>query len=120
MDGRDRSNGGVRHVGGVTSPEAGNGVVGLHMYTRASSGKLAKLGVASSCLLDVPRWDFNWQGIYELEEPVPISPTLYQIYLECHFDNTGNDNAAAPTIGPCVGSPLPWPSGATPPEGDRA
>ena len=65
----------------------------LHMHTRASSGKLAKLGAASACLLEVPRWDFNWQGIYELEEPVPISPTLDQIYLECHYDNTGNDNA---------------------------
>ena len=65
----------------------------LHMHTRASSGKLMKLGVTPECLLDVPRWDFNWQGIYELEEPVPISPTLDPIYLECHYDNTGNDNA---------------------------
>ena len=65
----------------------------LHMHTHASSGKLGKLGVDSACLLDVPRWDFNWQGIYELEEPVPISPTLDQIYLECHYDNTGNENA---------------------------
>ncbi len=41
-------------------------------------------------LLDVPRWDFNWQHRYQLREPVrlPAGTTLTAI---AHYDNSSNN-----------------------------
>jgi hypothetical protein len=45
-------------------------------------------------LLDVPRYDFNWQNTYELAEPKPL-PKGTEIRCEATFDNSPN-NAANP------------------------
>jgi hypothetical protein len=65
---------------------------GVHMHTRGVRATLTveRGGGGSDCLLDVPRWDFNWQGQYELAAPVPIDPTD-QVRIECHFDNSQGD-----------------------------
>jgi hypothetical protein len=42
---------------------------------------------SSDCLLDVPRWDFHWQGGYGFTHPKRMNPGD-QLYLECHWDNT--------------------------------
>ena len=39
------------------------------------------------CLMDLPRWDFNYQEIYFLEEPVIIEDGD-QISLRCVYDNS--------------------------------
>lgn len=65
---------------------------GVHMHTRGVRASLQVLrqgGSPGDCLIDVPRWDFNWQGTYDLDEPVLVN-TSDQIRLECHFDNSGN------------------------------
>jgi peroxiredoxin len=41
-------------------------------------------------LLDVPRYDFNWQIIYLLKKPKHI-PAGTVIYLEAHYDNSANN-----------------------------
>jgi hypothetical protein len=43
-------------------------------------------------LLDVPRYDFNWQLVYVLEEPkrIPAGSTLR---CEAHYDNSANNLA---------------------------
>lgn len=66
---------------------------GVHMHTRGVRASLNVIGQGGSqgdCLVDVPRYDFNWQGTYELKEPVLVN-TSDQIRLECHFDNSGSD-----------------------------
>ena len=44
-----------------------------HMHERGLSMQIEVVGVADACLLDIPRWDFNWQLTYWFEEPVEIS-----------------------------------------------
>jgi hypothetical protein len=41
-------------------------------------------------LLDVPRYDFNWQIIYLLKEPKLI-PARTVVHLEAHYDNSANN-----------------------------
>jgi hypothetical protein len=41
----------------------------------------------SSCLLDIPDWDFNWQGAYQLAEPVTLAPGD-ALEMRCSWDNS--------------------------------
>ncbi len=65
----------------------------LHMHTK---GKAARLAIEhadgqSSCLVDIKRWDFDWQRPYRLMEPVEVDPGD-SISLSCTWDNsTAND-----------------------------
>lgn len=75
---------------------------GLHMHTR---GTTANIGVTRAeggdeCLLDIPRWDFNWQGGYALAEPVTVQPGD-GLYIECRWDNSTTNQ---PSVG---GMPMP-------------
>ena len=38
-------------------------------------------------LLDIPRWDFNWQGVYNLATPIDIEPGD-TIHMACAWDNS--------------------------------
>ena len=44
-------------------------------------------GNSETCLMDIPRWDFNWQGYYYYENPITI-PGGARLELECEFDNS--------------------------------
>jgi hypothetical protein len=48
----------------------------------------------SEVLLDVPRYDFNWQNTYELAEPKRL-PKGTRLHCIAHFDNSA-DNLANP------------------------
>jgi len=68
--------------------------VGGHMHqlgTRISTWVERSDG-SSECLLDIPDWDFSWQGSYELAKPVTIRPGD-ETWLECHWDNTEENQA---------------------------
>lgn len=39
------------------------------------------------CLIDMPRWDFNWQRAYWLENPSRV-PTQGVVRLTCRYDNS--------------------------------
>lgn len=41
---------------------------------------------SEECMLDIPQWDFHWQGSYRFTETKTFSPGD-KIYLECHWDN---------------------------------
>ncbi len=41
-------------------------------------------------LLSVPRYDFNWQSVYRLAEPLAI-PKYTKIHCIAHFDNSANN-----------------------------
>ena len=61
---------------------------GLHMHTRGTQAKIevVRAGGQSECLLDIPRWNFHWQGMYEYKQPKAWSPGD-ELRLECHYDN---------------------------------
>lgn len=63
---------------------------GLHMHTRGTHARteIHGAGGASQCLLEIPSWNFHWQGSYELATPATLSPGD-SLYLECHWDNAG-------------------------------
>ena len=68
--------------------------VGPHMHKRGISERLelAKAdGSGTSCLLDVPRWDFNWQFAYFFETPVRVMPDDL-LRMTCRYDTRGETN----------------------------
>ncbi|NVB42639.1 monooxygenase [Pseudenhygromyxa sp. WMMC2535] len=64
----------------------------LHMHLLGERGHLevAKSGDEASCLLEIDEWDFNWQGSYQLEEPVEFGPGD-SLELGCVFDNSAEN-----------------------------
>jgi hypothetical protein len=41
-------------------------------------------------LIDIPRWDFYWQGTYTLQKPLKMLPD-YMIHADVTYDNTVNN-----------------------------
>jgi hypothetical protein len=41
-------------------------------------------------LLSVPRWDFNWQNVYQLKEPLKV-PKGARLHAVAHWDNSRNN-----------------------------
>jgi mono/diheme cytochrome c family protein len=63
---------------------------GLHMHYLGTRGtiRVIRPDATEQCVLEIPRWDFNWQYGYLLSETIPFELGLDQLYLECHWDNT--------------------------------
>jgi len=63
--------------------------VSLHMHEHGASGSLAieRADGSVECLLNIDRWDYDWQGDYYLAEPVRID-SGDKLKVECHFDNS--------------------------------
>jgi hypothetical protein len=81
--------------------------VGTHMHyvgtdmrigiTRATPGDEP----ADECLLDTPKWDFNWQRGYRYDVPIDQAPTAKTgdvINLRCTYDNSMNNPAVATAL----------------------
>jgi len=62
---------------------------GFHMHTLGTQGEIEiqRQGGGAECMLDIPRWDFHWQGTYKFVEPKVVRPGD-KLYIECHWDNT--------------------------------
>jgi len=62
----------------------------LHMHTRGVSARfdIRRGGdkAKTECMLDIPNWDFHWQGSYPFKTPKTFQPGD-TLYLECHHDN---------------------------------
>lgn len=69
-----------------------------HMHYRGKSFRLVgRKGEQAEVLLDVPRYDFNWQHNYELKSPRPLGD-FERIEFEARFDNsTANPANPDPT-----------------------
>jgi hypothetical protein len=50
-------------------------------------GTRIRVSAGNQCLVDIPNWDFNWQGFYLYETPVEISAGT-SLNLECWYDNS--------------------------------
>jgi hypothetical protein len=59
----------------------------MHKLGVAEQGWIEHADDTETCLLDVPRWDFNWQLTYVFEEPVIIQPDD-RIGMRCTYDST--------------------------------
>lgn len=69
-------------------------LIGLapHMHFRGKSFRMTGVWPdgREDVLLDVPRYDFNWQTNYRLEEPI-VLPAGFQIACEASFDNSAEN-----------------------------
>jgi hypothetical protein len=59
----------------------------MHKLGRSGQARLVRSDGSSETILDIPRWDFNWQREYQLEVPIGFSPGD-SIELECVWDNS--------------------------------
>lgn len=50
-------------------------------------GTKIKVTAGNQCLVDIPDWDFNWQGFYLYEDPIDVSAGT-RLELECWYDNS--------------------------------
>lgn len=61
-----------------------------HMHRRGVSQRLERVKANGEveCLLDIPRWDFNWQRTYWYANPINIEMTD-TLRITCTFDTNG-------------------------------
>ena len=66
-----------------------------HMHFRGKSFRVTTIsGDQEEILLDVPNYDFNWQHLYGLKQPLPLG-TLDHLKFVATFDNS-KDNPVNP------------------------
>jgi len=65
-----------------------------HMHVRGKSMEYTAIypNGDRQVLLNVPRYDFNWQMTYQLEQPI-VLPKGTQILVQAHYDNSPNNPA---------------------------
>jgi hypothetical protein len=69
---------------------------GTHMHTHGRSMRvMLRHGDTGEeeCLLETPRWDFNWQRAYMYDAPISALSTMGNgdtLTLRCSYDNTSN------------------------------
>lgn len=54
-----------------------------HMHTKATRARILRNG---ETLLEIPKWNFHWQGGYQLVTPIRVVPTD-MLTIECTYDN---------------------------------
>ncbi|MCA9682220.1 MAG: hypothetical protein KC457_08495, partial [Myxococcales bacterium] len=66
--------------------------VGTHMHYVGVDMKISVLrGGEEFCVVQTPKWDFNWQRVYDIDLPLDQLPTLQGgdiVKLTCTYDNT--------------------------------
>ena len=61
----------------------------LHMHTLGKWGKMEieRRTGTTECMVDIPRWNFHWQGQYSFKQSKVVSAGD-RIAVECHWDNS--------------------------------
>ena len=64
-----------------------------HMHVRGKGFQVnSRQSEQSEILLDVPRYDFNWQHVYELSEPIKLD-RIDKLEFTARFDNSSKNPA---------------------------
>jgi len=63
----------------------------MHVRGKAFEARLRQ-GDTTRTLLQVPRYDFNWQHVYELTEPIPLA-SVDRVEFTVRFDNSSANPA---------------------------
>lgn len=58
-----------------------------HLHGTHSTLEVTKDGAPKQCLLDIPNWDFHWQGSYAFVDPKVVNPGD-SFHIACHWDNS--------------------------------
>jgi peroxiredoxin len=75
-----------------------------HMHWRGRDYRYEVIypGGKKETLLSVPRWDFNWQSVYQLREPLQL-PKGARLHAVAHWDNSRNN-----PLNPDPDKAVPW------------
>ncbi len=73
-----------------------------HMHKVGVDMKTSVVGANDeTCLVQTPRWDFNWQRIYEYDAPMESMPLLSPgdaVRVRCTYDNVIDNPAVAAAL----------------------
>jgi hypothetical protein len=53
-----------------------------------------QITLGNECVMDIPKWDFNWQQPYWLETPLQVGGAQ-EIKVTCTWDNPGTSNVTS-------------------------
>jgi hypothetical protein len=81
-----------------------------HLHGTHSTLEVVKANGTKQCLLDIPAWDFHWQGSYALTTPRVVNPGD-SLRIECHWDNSDARQPLGPDGRPAMPQPLNWGEG---------
>lgn len=70
----------------------------MHLLGRSMSVTATPPGGPPRCLVNVPDWDFHWQGFYAYKTPVPV-PLFSTLALAATYDNSAA-NPENPNVPP--------------------
>jgi uncharacterized protein (TIGR03437 family) len=71
----------------------------MHLLGKRIKVEVTKPGATTpDCLIDIPDWDFNWQGSYLYKNPIDLTGGA-RLKLTCNFDNS-TDNPLNPNNPP--------------------
>lgn len=75
--------------------------VGPHMHLLGAKYKVFAVGLVNDTipLINIPKWDFNWQGVYSFRNPIKLG-TNYKIIGQGEYNNTTSnlDNPNNPPV----------------------
>jgi Copper type II ascorbate-dependent monooxygenase, C-terminal domain/Copper type II ascorbate-dependent monooxygenase, N-terminal domain len=64
-----------------------------HMHTRGTKLHYeARFGDETTCMSEVPSWNFHWQRLYFYDKPVVLN-TSQSVHLRCEYDTRGETTA---------------------------
>ena len=65
-----------------------------HMHLHGTDIKLSVQHPAgdATCAIDIPHWNFHWQGFYYYKQPLPVAGGDV-VRLACSYDNTAGSTA---------------------------
>ncbi len=68
---------------------------GLHMHTLGTAARMfvERASGEQECLVDIPRWDFDWQLGYNLAQPLHVADGD-RLHIECEWDNSAGNQPA--------------------------
>ncbi len=70
----------------------------MHLLGKQIKVEMTQPGQPTQCLVNIPSWDFNWQGSYLYQNAIPFAANS-RIDLSCVFDNSA-DNPFQPNNPP--------------------
>jgi mono/diheme cytochrome c family protein len=69
----------------------------MHVRGKACRYEVVRAGGARTTLLDIPRYDFNWQLLYRLHEPIALSAGDTLVFTAWFDNSAGNPANPDPT-----------------------
>lgn len=64
----------------------------MHNLGKSISIELVRKDGTRECLLDIPKWDFDWQGAYMFREPLELHEGD-RLNMTCTWDNSADNQA---------------------------